>query len=411
MGRKCLAALALILALGGRAWCAESPLEGKKACIYPLVDLSPEAGQSDKKKVLTDAVTAELQGAGFTVIPREQWESTAKKLGLNAGDLLEAPAAISLAQASGADAAISGFYSLEEDKILLSVSCYDARGGALAGGFMRQWRYSLGMYNSLHAAVTGMLSRISFTPGSESTTTAAMETTARIPIPQITFTSTQNGMEVVLAGDRSVGTIEEGRLVLAEGGMLAGTPLTIEKRMAGYHTAWQTSPARGEIALSPLMKKTSFSLEANWTTGQLVGAGAALRWYPIPDTLFASFSLYPFVQLPPQNTAPSSFVLHMDTALRVGGYIFFPPTSPFRMGLSTGFGALLTTVIQDKMLFYTDFYFNVINFWVEWNLPRLSFFVRSEMRYTLGIGPNLLGMNIVNLADTPPITLGAMLKL
>jgi hypothetical protein len=401
--RKGFVALAFIIIVSGGAWAGS--FEGKSACVFPLIDLSPVRGEPDRQKALTDAIGLEIQTAGFTIISEDTWEQSAKKLDFNSQDLLEAPAAVECAVASGADVAVSGFFSLEDERILVSISCYDSKGRDLAGGFMRQWRYNLGFYNSLHTAVEGMLSRISLADAPP----AALPSMARIPLSRITFTSSQNGMEVNLAGEKSIGLIENGKLVLEEAGMLTGTPLPIEKKMEGYHTAWQTVPARGEIALTPLVKKTSFAVEANWSVGELVGAGAALRWYPIPDTLFASFTLYPFLQLPAASTANT--VLHIDSTLRLGGYLFFPPESAFRLGVSTGFGVVFTAVIGAATPLYTDFYINFINAWVELNINRLTFFIRSEMKYMLGIGTNLLGMGTMNIAYFPPITLGAMFRL
>jgi hypothetical protein len=403
MRRTVLFALTLLIVTCTGAWAAS--FEGRSACIFPLIDMSPVRGESDRQKALTDAVGLEIQTAGFTLVSRDKWEESAKKLAVNPQDLLEAPAAVECAEASGADVAISGYFSLEDERILVSLSCYDAKGRDLAGGFMRLWRYNLGFYNSLHTAMEGMLSRISLADAPPT----VLPETARVPISRITFTSLQNGMEVSLSGEKSIGQIEDGKLVLAEAGMLTGTPLLIEKKMEGYHTAWQTVPARGEIALTPLTKKTSFAVEANWTTGQVVGAGAALRWYPIPDTLFASFSLYPFMQLPAASTANT--VLHIDSTLRLGGYLFFPADSAFRMGVSTGFGVIFTTVINAAAPLYTDFYINFINAWMELNVGRFSFFIRSEMKYMLGIGTNLLGMETMNVSYFPPIALGAMVRL
>jgi hypothetical protein len=397
----CCSALVLVAALG---WSADNPYEGKTACVFPLVDLSPVRGESDRQKALSDAMSLEFQTAGLTIIAREKWEESAKKLAVTPNDLLEAPAALSLATASGADIAVSGFFSLEDERILVSVSCYDTKNQDLAGGFMRLWRFNLGFYNSLHSAISGMLSSISF-----SEEPSSLPSTARIPIPQITFTSTQDGMEVVLAGEKSAGRIENGKLVFPEAGMLTGTPLLIEKRKEGYHTARLTVPARGEIALTPLAKKTTFAIEADWTTGQLIGAGAALRYYPIPDSLFVSLSLYPYVQLP--SVSGTNTVLHLDSDLQLGLYLFFSADSPFRLGVSTGFGGILTTILGAQAPFYTDLYLNVVNLWFEWNLSGISFFLRSEMKYTLGIGTNLLDMDIVRIGPFPPLSIGTLIKL
>jgi hypothetical protein len=53
--------------------------------------------------------------------------------------------------------------------------------------------------------------------------------------------------------------------------------------------------------------------------------------------------------------------------------------------------------------FYTDFYFNLINIYVEFRIWELTFFVREEMKLGLAITNNLLGGGFYFIRGEIPI--------
>jgi hypothetical protein len=293
---------------------------------------------------------------------------------------------------------------MEDDRILVSISCYDVLGEGLTGGFLRSWRFNLGFYNSLHIEVADLLTRIRFAEAPPQ----PVEVAPRSGLREMTFTSSLEGMEVYIAGETKAGAIQNGRLVLYTAGIEPGSPLVVEKRREGYHTAWQTVQAAGEIPLSPLTKQTSYAVEVDWTFGQLLGFGSTARLYFIPDFLFGGLSVYAYAQVP--NTPGGVNVLHSDVGLLIGQYLFFPADFPFRLGISTGCGGIFSQVLSPGLAPFTDFYLNIVNVWLELNLPGISFFLRSEMKYSLGIGNNALGRDMIRWEFLPPITFGVLLK-
>ncbi len=396
---------ALLLA-AALLWCDAEPPAGKSACVFPFADLSPAAGDAERRNALSDALSTELQTAGITLLPQEKWQGIAEKLSITPIDLLEGPAAARLAAEAGAELAVSGFFSMEKERILICVSFYDAKANDLVAGFIGSWRFDLGLYNSLHSEVAALLPKIRL---SDATPPAAEgEAAPGLPLSRIAFTSMQDGIEVVLAGDKSAGVTEGGELVVPMEGMKAGTPLFILKRKDGFHASWQAVRAAPQVTLSPLAKKTTLAAEAIWTYGQILGVGGAFRYYPIPDWLFIAASAYPSVQSP--FTPGSVLVLHSDIGIQAGLYLIFAPESPFRLGFSTGAGAIFTNVLTPAIPASTDFYLNPLNLWVEWNLPGVSFFLREEIKYALGGSDSLLGMGIISIRSIPPITLGALFK-
>jgi hypothetical protein len=227
-------------------------------------------------------------------------------------------------------------------------------------------------------------------------------------VDEITFTCPQDGVEVVLEGQRSVGRIQGGSLIFRTSGVKAGTVLQLEKRQDGYHTVWQTIHAAPQVALAPIPKKDTFAIEVNWTTGQLEGAGATMRWYPVPNWIMVGFSEYLFAQIP--FVPNGSWPIHSDSELLAGLYLFLPPESQFRMGISAGLGAILTWIPATTLPLYTDVYINLLNIWFEWRVWDVALFFRIQGKVSLGLGTNLLGTNpILGGPLGIPITLGVVL--
>lgn len=392
----------------------------RTACLFPVVDLSaggqgPDSTPAplddvDRSQSLFSAVSTELGAAGFQLVPESQWRS-GEGANLSAQDSLDPSRVAGIARAAGAELAVTGFYDLHDDRILISVSCYDARTGSLMAGFMKTWRYNLGIYSTLHGELQDLLSHLNLGQVDQSQG-GQKQAAGPVLLPAVTFTSPQEGMEVILAGDRSAGRIEGGKLVFAAPGTKPGQTLLVEKRLDGYHTAWQRVRAAPVIALTPLARRDRVAVESSWTFGQLIGAGAAIRFYAVPDSTFFTLSLYPYGQAPASQGG--NWLVHIDTELSMGSYLFFPPNSLIRLGISTGLGFIVSVMPAAQMNLpdYFDGYLNILSPWVELNLPHVSFFLRPEVKLALGAsGPNLLGRTVILAGNTfPPVTLGALFK-
>jgi hypothetical protein len=373
--------------------------------------MTPSEEFPDRRQVFSDLLLVEFRDAGFALIDEETWTTAQQKLAYSAADLLSGPGALSLGRKLSADFVVSGFFAMDEDRIMLSLSCYDVANGMVAG-FARDFRYNLGFYNAIHSMVGALLPRIT-SPAPASAENASTEAPAAgkpVSLSAIRFTSPQNGMEVLIAGDVSAGRIDNGTLSFQVGGIASGAPLRVEKRLEGYHGAQENIHAAPDVALAPLAKKTYLAGETSWTLGQLLGVGGAFRLYMVPDSLFASLGFYPYAQLP--IAAGGVLAMHYDTSLRVGLYLLFPPDWLFRMGISMGGGVITTSIGAPGFPLYQDFYLNVIGTWVELNLAWIAIFLQMDFDYTMGLGDNnLLGRRMISVdLCPPPITIGALFK-
>ena len=383
-------------------WSVDAKVVDKSVTVFPLANLSPGGAQKEHQKALSEAVRQEFAAVGFRVLTDEVWSAEAARQKLAPDHVTEAPQVLLLGQKAGADMAVSGFYWMENDRILVSVQCYDVKAGTLLTGFLHTWRFNLGFYNSIHAEIADLVERVVFLSAPRLITLKD-----DVRIDEITFASPQNGMEVVVEGQKSIGRIQDGTLVFQTDGLKAGTPLRVEKQQEGYHTLWQNIIASPEVLLTPLPRKNILSLEVDWTAGQLVGAGATLRWYPVPDWIMVNFSEYLHTQVP--LVSSGNWPIHADSELLAGLYLFLPPESGFRFGISAGVGTILTYIPSAPI--FTDIYVNILSLWGEWRVAGIPMFSRVDLKIPLGVGNNLLGQgNPIHWGQfLPPVTLGVVI--
>jgi hypothetical protein len=398
----CFFTLLILVTVWTPALKAEEPAAAPRACVFSVADLSA-AGErnAEAAAAASDALSREVEAAGYALVPPEEWKGRLGGRDPGSVEFLRGPAPAEVAKQTGAALAVTGYVTLREDRILLSVSTYDAASGVLVAGFQRSWRYTLAFYTAMRGQVQGALDSLSL-PRAQPAREVFLDT--------ITFTSSMEGMEVLLGGEKSAGLIQGGSLACPAAGARAGTPLLVEKRKKGFHTSTQSVATAAEIPLSPLARKTWMSVDACWTLGQLAGAGAALRMYMVPDVFFIAPGLYVYDQ--PSALAGGSMVLHFDFSTVAGVYLFFPPESIFRLGVSAGIGAVFTTVPFANVPTASDLYVNILNLWAELNLPAFTVFFREEIKYAMGIGYNLLGNTMIMInGAVPPLTAGVSIKL
>ena len=402
--RGLVALILPLLLIVPRAWSVDANVIGKSVTVFPLANLSPGGLQKEHQRALSEAVRQEFAAVGFRILTDELWSAEAVRMKLAVDRVTDAPQVLLLGQKAGADMAVSGFYWMENGRILVSLQCYDVKDGTLLAGFLHTWRFNLGFYNSIHAEIADLVERVVFLSAPKLITLKD-----EVRVDEITFASPQEGMEVVVEGQKSVGRIQDGTLVFQTNGMKAGTPLRVKKQQDGYHTIWQNVIAAPEVLLTPLPRKNILSLEVDWTAGQLQGAGATLRWYPLPDWIMVNFSEYLHTQVPlvPNGNWP----IHADSELLAGLYLFLPPESGFRFGISAGVGTILTFIPTINLPVFTDVYINLLSLWGEWRVAGLPMFSRIDLKIPLGIGNNLLGQGTaIHWGQfLPPITLGVVI--
>jgi hypothetical protein len=363
-----------------------------KIVIYTLQDLSGPTTSHDFEQTITDALAAEFGSSGdYKVLPQADWETAARAKSLVPRDLLSGSAAAGLARGISADMAVSGSYALVtadgDQRIALSLQCWDAATGQLLAGLQRATRFDLAFYISLHDWVADLVRSLQ---SGDAVPTQAAAAANPAPMPaEITFVSRDEGMAVLIAGDTRAGVIADGKLTFPVGSMAVGTPLQVIKQKSGYHESAQTVKAAPQVTLTPLAKEHISAAELIWTTGQMAGLGAALRGYVVPDSFYVYAGDYLYVQTPVVPALRA--ILHDDLYFGFGAYLFFPPDAPLRLSLATGAGLIWSHFSQPGMPVYTDFYLDVASWTLETRILGPILFLRQDYKYTLGISTNLAG--------------------
>ena len=258
----------------------QSPPRAKTCVVYTIQDLSAGTDTGDYALPITASVRAAIEVSGFSMVPADALEAEIQKGNVSPRALLGDTASLAVARVLKADLAVSGYYVVQDEQIFISLQCWDVQAGRLATGLQEDARFNLAFYSFLHEHVTEMLPHVQLRQETEAQGAAATASTRATALTRITFLSPDEGMEIRIAGDLSIGTISDGRLTWRPDGLSQGTRLVVEKRKPGYHTSWQTVRALGEIKLSRLEKEHTLSVEADWTWGQLAGLGSAFRVLP-----------------------------------------------------------------------------------------------------------------------------------
>jgi hypothetical protein len=378
--------------------------ESLAVCVFRAVDLSSTAENNQYQGILTELLNTELHSAGYRVLPPESWDPVRERRGYSDVDLLAGEKALAVAAEAQAQVALLGYYRVEARQVVLEIKCYDVQAAAFVTGVLRTGRLNLSMYNLIDGAVKELLPQIRL-----------IGQAPALPAPaqaeQITLISPDEGAEILLAGSQPVGAIEEGSLVLPPIPFPLGSAITVEKRKPGYHPSRESLLIQEPVQsfkLRPLRRQARWATELNWTFGQVLGFGLAQRYYLKPDITFIAAEHYFYLQ---HNFAGGLPVFHHDLRALFGVYVFTGPDSVLRLGMSTGVGFILTYFAIPDQGAFTDFYLNLVNVSLELNFPRFLVHLRSEGRYALGIGKDLLGRGWLNVANgPPPISLGVVWK-
>jgi len=377
-----------------------------KLCLFSTVDLSASNEYREYREIVTKDLRTELRKAGFNLVPREEWDIIRDRRGVAPDELYQGMVAISIAREAEADLTVVSSFSVEDGLMALDIKCYDVPQEALITGVFKTVRVNLSIYNALSEAAAELIPKIRLLGPPPEVPADVVE--------EIALLSDDEDMEIYLGDEGLVGTISDGKLLLPPIPFAVGTKVDIEKRKDGYHTGQQTVKLKDQkmvIKLSPLRKKTQMATELNWTLGQLLGFGLAQRLYLKPDSTYLCAEHYFYIQ---HNFSGGKPVYHHDLRALFGAYLLTGPDRLLRVNVSAGFGLIFTYFSIDNQPSYTDYYWDIINMGLELNLQKYILYIRSEVKYALGLGPtNFLGrkwISIFNDGGPTVLTLGIARK-
>lgn len=403
---RLITSLCLGIALSAPVVCQEQAPAQKIPCtVFPFQSLAGGAGSADFEQTITDSVSAALSVGGLTVLTPSAWAEDVKRRNVSSRALLDAAEALATAKTAGAGVAVTGYYTLQDQRIVVFLQCWDVKTGRLLASLQQGARFNLAFYSALHDHIVELLPRIS---EARAPATGIAAAPGKFALSEIDFLSADEGMEILVAGDKSLGTVSSGKLVWKNPGVSPGETLAIVERKSGFHGESVSVRAAQEIKLSRLVRESKLGGDVFLSSGQLLGLGLGARAYVDPDWTFFSAGAYPFWQIPLSTS--SHYVGHVDVNFSLGAYIGTPPDWPVRFGVSAGAGAIVTPAFVSDGISYADAYLDVFNWWVETRVLGPLIFVRQDWKYALGLGTNLLGTGWIMANDFPLTEFGISLQ-
>jgi hypothetical protein len=382
-----LTATFLILALAAPLGAAPQQLP-VKAVVFAIRGLADEA-DAEFDRILSDTIRLEIGNAGYALV--DGWE---KLLAPGEAAPLRAPRAAALGRDLGAAIALTGYYTRPDaGSVALSVQCWETAGETLLASFTLSAPFDLSYYNLLHErlfALARSAEKYTGPPRIE-----AIEVAAARGLGTVTFHSEQDGVEVLLAGERSLGTIADGRLEAPVGLLSTGSRLELELRKPGFHTLATAVTAIPEIRLPELLPARRHAVDISWNSGQPLGVGGAYSWFPVPDWVFVGGATQLSAQLPAWDATDEYAVLHFEAGARTGVYLL--PVKPqinvfgaalklpFRVGVTTGFGAMPSFSFAPGHPWWLDWYVLIPSLFLEIGVKDTVIIFRTDQRYSLGL--------------------------
>ena len=381
--------LAAIAALPGAAQ-EQVPV---KATVFTIRDLGTGA-DAEFDRLLSEAIRIEIENAGYDVV--DTWDRL-----LDPGEAppVHGSRAAELARDVGAAVAVTGYYTRPDaGSVALSVQCWETGGETLLASFTLAAPFDLSYYNLLHDRLAGLLAAAEKFTGPPRI--EAIEVAEARGLGTITFLSDQDGVEVLLAGEKSLGTISGGRLEAAVGLLSTGSRLELTLRKDGYHTLETAVTAISKVRLPELLPARRFSLDLGWNNGQPLGAAASFAWFPVADWVFVGGAAQVSAQLPAFGATTEYAVLHFDVGVRAGVHLLPLKPSvtvfgakldlPFRVGVVVGFGALPTLSLAPGNPSWLDWYILTPCPFIELGTGKTVISFRLDQRYSLGLPGSVL---------------------
>jgi hypothetical protein len=362
----------------------QPPVEYRAAVA--ILSLPADAEAETFAETLRDALVREFSAAGFReIVPLGPAPATGLQDQADQADQVLASAASS--QTSARWTALIRC-SVERRRLLWTVSVYDATDGALIAA-------------DSQASFAG-LSALPFIDSSAALVAREAWNLRTRVVPgqpigyRIRFVSANDGARVSFgsgASSRDAGTVQGGQLLAPFVAFRDGDPIVVSVDKDGYWgrtIVFNLSPEDEVVALPVLMPQTRHSLGLGLSTARLLGLSADYRYHLAPDAFFlrASDSLWlQYAFLP--GSVP---VIHNETRLGVGAYLFMPRHSRFRLAVGTGVSGIMTLALPQAFedRFYFDAVLDALLISLEWHTPSLGFFLEQRLSYSLGLESGLL---------------------
>jgi len=371
-----------------------------KVAVFRPVDFAQSTESIAYHEIFYLSFESRMAELGFVMIPRSAVEALPGYSALKGEEAVSGEKLLEYAKKLGADSAVVSSYGIEGGKRLyVQIVVYDVRTGKIVASLMNSGYASLAGFDFLAEVVEAVTPSIQeylkVFNRTEPTTYEAVE--------GIVFRSKDEGLQVRYESGQYIGSISDGTLRAPYVPFVVGTTIKVGMEKPDYYPdsrSFVLKEGMNEINLPPLERKFRNELSVYWCYGQSVGAGVGYRYYPIPDYIFLSVDNYFYLQYDFMDY--NEPVYHDDASFSVGAYFFSSHLTPVRFGASVGCGVIVTSFTKSDMPTYTDYYINFATLFLDLNIRPWTLYAQGALKYSLGIGNNILGQQYLILPKFGP---------
>ena len=288
-----------------------------------------------------------------------------------------------------------------EPRMHLSISAVDNESRAVIAGVNGSARTNVTLLNSLDelfAKIAPELER------HRDRITAEEDNpfVGRPEVRRLRFTGDPEVSVEVLHGP-SLGVLREGSLEVTSFPVTEGSEVGLRFSKAGAYPEsllLEIDRERNVITVPELRYRDRLGVQLHYTLGKVVGAGAGIRYYALPDRLFSSVETDLFFS----GVAPAApyRVLHNEYRLLLGARIG-PASFPLRFDISSGAGVFFSVPLVGTATPFLDPYISVANLGVEAQIGSFRPFLRGGAVYAIGGRFALLEQGINPMLLSPSI--------
>ena len=136
---------------------AQAAVAGQSCVVFTVKDLSSTPATRDYEETITQAVGAAFGDEGWEVVGDAAWREAAAARSVDTGRPVTQSEALEIAGIVGADLAVTGLYSVQNDEIYYSIQCWSVASGTLAAALQADTPFNLAFFSGLNLALANDL--------------------------------------------------------------------------------------------------------------------------------------------------------------------------------------------------------------------------------------------------------------
>lgn len=377
-----------------------------KAALVLLVQLPDSQDSLVFKAKISGLIKSILAKQDFIYFHEDNWKQWLENNNIKHEDLIKGPNIIKMGQDLDVPLIVSAFYGRYNNKFVFELKAYNCIEGYLLGGTLNHKIANLSAYNMIERTVNRFAEKIKLFKKE------LKYKEEQKYCPKLILNSKQKDITILSPDGKLYGKTENGKLVINKITIPLEKELILYLRKKGYYQKTYNIKLEEKelnIKLPNLLKKSRFESYFKYSSFEFLGLGFGSRLYFLPDINYLSLEeAFYFQNHFGDGQAP---LFHNQIQVTYGQYLFPKKESPLRFGLESGAGIIFSVLNLEQDRFFIDPYLLLAGLFMDINLNRLQFFLRSDLKLSMPLGPYLLGWHLMLYRDVfPPISIGVKWK-